>query len=58
MKLNSFNTYVINLKKDNQKWEKIQSNFKNTGIKLIRFNAIHGANLTNDDKIFKKIIQQ
>lgn len=54
MKLNSFNTYVINLKKDNQKWEKIQSNFKNTGIKLIRFNAIHGANLTNDDKIFKK----
>lgn len=54
MKLNSFNTYVINLKKDKQKWKKMQSNFKNTGIKLIRFNAIHGANLTDDDKIFKK----
>ena len=54
MKLNSFNTYVINLKKDKQKWKKMQSNFKNTGIKLIRFNAIHGANLTDDDKIFKE----
>lgn len=54
MKLKSFNTYVINLEKDKHKWEKMQSNFKNTHIKLIRFNAIYGANLTEDDKNFKQ----
>ena len=54
MKLNTFNTYVINLKKDNEKWKKIQSNFKNTDLKLIRFNGIYGKNLTEDDKNFKK----
>ena len=54
MELNSFNTYVINLQKDTEKWKRIQNNFKNTGIKLIRCNAIHGANLTDDDKIFKQ----
>ena len=47
-----FNTYVINLKNDKEKWQKINYNFKNTGIKLLRFDAIYGK--TVDKKTKKK----
>lgn len=47
-----FNTYVINLQKDIDKWKKIQVNFKNTGLQLIRFNAINGKNIQRTTKKF------
>ena len=52
MSNNNFNTYVINLEKDKEKWNKIIDNFKNTGIKLNRFDAIYGK--TIDKKTKKK----
>lgn len=36
------NTYVINLKKDTEKWKNIVDAFKNTDLKLHRFDAIRG----------------
>lgn len=44
MKVN-FNTYVINLEKDKNKWKTMVENFKNTDIDIIRFNAIYGRNI-------------
>lgn len=43
-------TYVINLKNRKDKWENIKNDFKNTGLKLNRWEAIYGNNLS-DDKI-------
>lgn len=50
----TFNTYVINLKKDTKKWNQIQEDFRNTGIHLNRFNAIYGKKMTKEDLEFKK----
>lgn len=47
---NNFNTYVINLKKDKEKWQKINDHFKNTGLKLIRFDAIYGKTVDKKTK--------
>jgi GR25 family glycosyltransferase involved in LPS biosynthesis len=38
----NFNTYVINMKKDKDRWIKIKKNLNNVGINPIRFNAIDG----------------
>ena len=43
-------TYVINLKKRNDRWEQINTNFKNTKLKLNRWDAIYGKDLS-DEKI-------
>jgi GR25 family glycosyltransferase involved in LPS biosynthesis len=43
-----FNTYVINLKKDTAKWNAMKQKFKNTDIRLIRFNAIHGRDVSDE----------
>ena len=48
-----FNTYVINLQKDNQKWTEIQNNFKNTNIQLTRFDAFLGKKLTKQQQLIK-----
>ena len=50
----TFNTYVINLKKDTKKWNQIQEDFRNTGIHLNRFDAIYGKKMTKEDLEFKK----
>lgn len=54
MILNDFNIYVINLKKDKRKWDRIKYYFQNININLIRFNAIDGKNLLENDIIFKR----
>ena len=50
--MNKFNTYVINLENDKKKWNIMLENFKDTGIKLNRFDAIYGKTV---DKNLKKI---
>ena len=40
-----FNTYVINLKKDRERWVRIYNHLKEHNIKPIRFNAIYGKKL-------------
>ena len=37
-----FKSYVVNLKKDKDRWININNNFTNTGINIYRFNAIYG----------------
>jgi GR25 family glycosyltransferase involved in LPS biosynthesis len=49
--MNKFNTYVINLENDKKKWNIMLENFKDTGIKLNRFDAIYGKTV---DKSLKK----
>src|SRR5439155_22840789 len=41
--------YVINLKHNKNKWKEIQKAFKNTPLKLNRFDAIYGKNLTDEE---------
>jgi GR25 family glycosyltransferase involved in LPS biosynthesis len=43
-------TYLINLKKDKEKYSKILQNFSNTNLSLTRWNAIYGKEL-NDEYI-------
>lgn len=38
--------FVINLKSRSDRWNSIQNNFKNTNLKLTRWNAVYGKNLT------------
>ncbi len=54
----SFNTYVINLKKDIKKWTKIQKNLKNVNITPIRFDAIDGNNIPEKYKIYLSMFCQ
>lgn len=49
-----FNTYVINLEKDVNKWKNMVDNFRTTKLKLIRFNAIYGKQLSEEDMKFKE----
>lgn len=41
--------FVINLDNRTDRWEKIQESFKDTNIKLIRWSAVNGKNLTDDE---------
>ncbi len=49
-----FNVYVINLKQDWEKWRTIQDNFKETNLKLTRFDAVNGKSLSSQDGVLKK----
>ena len=44
-----FNTYVINLKKDRERWFRIYNHLKEHNIKPIRFNAVYGKTLKKKD---------
>ena len=46
--MNINKTYVVNLKHRTDRWEDINKNFKGTGLKLTRWNAVYGKNLTDD----------
>jgi GR25 family glycosyltransferase involved in LPS biosynthesis len=41
-----YNTYIINLKKDKEKWKLIENNFTNSKLNIIRFEAIYKDNTT------------
>ena len=41
-------TYVINLKDKTERWNNIQEKFKNTNLKLKRWNAIYGKKIKNE----------
>ena len=43
-----FNTYVINLEKDVQKFNSIKEKYKNVDIDIIRFNAIYGKHIKDE----------
>ena len=43
----SYNTYVINLEKDKEKYNKISRSLKSLNIKFKRFNAIYGRDIEN-----------
>lgn len=45
-----FGTFVINLKQDKDRWEKIKNNFEGTNIKLNRFDAIYGSNIKHQNR--------
>jgi GR25 family glycosyltransferase involved in LPS biosynthesis len=49
--MSSFKTYVINLKRDKKKWNDLQHRLLSIGIKPIRFDAIYGKQLTNNDYV-------
>jgi GR25 family glycosyltransferase involved in LPS biosynthesis len=44
-----FNTYVINLENEFEKWNNIKFNLEKIGIRPIRFNAIHGKKIDIND---------
>ena len=44
-----FNTYVINLKKDRERWVRIYNHLKEHNINPIRFNAIYGKTLKQNE---------
>lgn len=46
-------TFVINLKHRNDRWDAIQKSFKNTSLKLQRWNGVYGKQL--DEKYIKSI---
>lgn len=46
-------TYVINLEKRVDRWNKIQDDFKNTDLKLTRWNAVYGKDM--DEKSIKEL---
>lgn len=42
-------TFVINLKNRTDRWDKIQNDFKNTKLELIRYPAVHGKELKAEE---------
>lgn len=47
-------TYVINLKKNKDRWDNILNLANNANLKITRFDAIYGKELDNDDYRIKK----
>ena len=54
----SYDTYIINLKQDTDKYERMQDRLDNLNIKYTRFNAVYGKNIGNEynDLIINKPI--
>ena len=44
----SFDTYIINLKQDVDKYNRMASRLHDVGIKYNRFDAIYGKNVKNE----------
>ena len=44
----SYDTYIINLKQDTDKYERMQKRLDNVGIKYTRFDAYYGKDLSSD----------
>ncbi len=44
----SYDTYIINLKQDTDKYERMQKRLDNVGIKYNRFDAYYGKDLSSD----------
>lgn len=43
------NVFVINLKNNTERWKTINDKFKNTGLKLIRWDAVYGKDMTEQE---------